>query len=224
MVSEELTREFFHTRDERLIRKLSEISQVISYKRGEELYAIGEPYTHFFILIQGLTYTYFCDEQSRSITNCFFSRKYDFLNIEAYDKKASVGMKALMDTEVYAVPIQAALTAVKELPGLAWEYANYLQKSMVYLCVVNNRRMYFSSNQRYQWFCEKWPQALSLASNRQIATFLRIRPESLSRLKSQLKQCDSGNEALANILVTKDLQWDYMDIKQIMEKKENAEY
>ena len=32
MVSEELTREFFHTRDERLIRKLSEISQVISYK------------------------------------------------------------------------------------------------------------------------------------------------------------------------------------------------
>lgn len=203
MVSEELTREFFHTRDERLIRKLSEISQVISYKRGEEIYAIGEAYTYFFILIQGLTYTYFCDEQNRFITNCFFSRKYDFLNIEAYDKQASMGMKALMDTEVYAVPIQAALTAVKELPGLAWEYANYLQKSMVYLCVVNNRRMYFSSNQRYQWFCEKWPQALSLASNRQIATFLRIRPESLSRLKSQLKQCDSGNEALANILVTK---------------------
>lgn len=53
---------------------------------------------------------------------------------------------------------------------------------------------------------------------------MRIRPESLSRLKSQLKQCDSENEALANILVTKDLQWDYMDIKQIMEKKENAEY
>ena len=155
MVSEELTREFFHTRDERLIRKLSEISQVISYKRGEEIYAIGEAYTYFFILIQGLTYTYFCDEQNRFITNCFFSRKYDFLNIEAYDKQASVGMKALMDTEVYAVPIQAALTAVKELPGLAWEYANYLQKSMVYLCVVNNRRMYFSSNQRYQWFCEK---------------------------------------------------------------------
>ena len=46
MVSEELTREFFHTRDERLIRKLSEISQVISYKRGEEIYAIGEAYTY----------------------------------------------------------------------------------------------------------------------------------------------------------------------------------
>ena len=31
-------------------------------------------------------------------------------------------------------------------------------------------------------------------------------------------------KTLENILVTKDLQWDYMDIKQIMEKKENAEY
>jgi len=220
MVSEELTREFFHTRDERLIRKLSEISQVISYKRGEEIYAIGEQYTHLYILIRGLTYTYFCDEQSRSITNCFFSRKYDFLNIEAYDKKASVGMKALKDTEVYAVPIESALSAAKELPTLIWEYANYLQKSMVYLCVVNNRRMYYSADQRYHWFCEKWPEAVSFASNRQIASFLRIRPESLSRLKSQLKQCDSGKESLANILVTKDLQWDYMDIKQIMEKKE----
>lgn len=56
MVSEELTREFFHTRDERLIRKLSEISQVISYKRGEEIYAIGEAYTYFFILIRILIF------------------------------------------------------------------------------------------------------------------------------------------------------------------------
>ena len=31
-------------------------------------------------------------------------------------------------------------------------------------------------------------------------------------------------KTLENILVTKDLQWDYMDIKQIMEKKENTEY
>lgn len=71
MVSEELTREFFHTKDEGLIRKLSEISQVVSYKRGDEIYAIGERYTHFYILIHGLTYTYFCDEQQRSITTCF---------------------------------------------------------------------------------------------------------------------------------------------------------
>ena len=183
---------------------------------------MNEEYTRLYILIRGLTCTFFCDEQNRQITTCFFSRRYDFLNIEAYDKKASVSMKALTDTEVDAVPIKAGLAAIKELPTLAWEYASYLQKVMVYLCVVNNRRMYFPSDQRYHWFCEKWPEAVRLASNRQIATFLRIRPESLSRLKSQLKQCDSGNEVLANILVTKDLQWDYMDIKQIMEKKENA--
>ena len=54
--------------------------------------------------------------------------------------------------------------------------------------------------------------------------FEQLRDCLLYTSKSQLKQCDSGNEALANILVTKDLQWDYMDIKQIMEKKENAEY
>ena len=51
-----------------------------------------------------------------------------------------------------------------------------------------------------------------------------MRPESLSRLKAQMKQSEKEAKTLENILVTKDLQWDYMDIKQIMEKKENAEY
>ena len=39
-----------------------------------------------------------------------------------------------------------------------------------------------------------------------------------------MKQSEKEEKTLENILVTKDLQWDYMDIKQIMEKKENAEY
>ena len=41
MVSEELTREFFHTGDERLIRKLSEISQVIAINAEKRYTLLG---------------------------------------------------------------------------------------------------------------------------------------------------------------------------------------
>lgn len=61
------------------------------------------------------------------------------------------------------------------------------------------------------------------ASNKQIASFLRMRPESLSRLKAQMKQSEKEAKTLENILVTKDLQWDYMDIKEMIEKRQNGQ-
>ena len=88
---------------------------------------------------------------------------------------------------------------------------------MMYLCVINNRRMNLTAEERYQWFCEKWPEVETSASNKQIASFLRMRPESLSRLKAQMKQSEKEAKTLENILVTKDLQWDYMDIKEMID-------
>lgn len=50
-----------------------------------------------------------------------------------------------------------------------------------------------------------------------------MRPESLSRLKAQMKQSEKEAKTLENILVTKDLQWDYMDIKEMIEKRQNGQ-
>ena len=87
----------------------------------------------------------------------------------------------------------------------------------------HNRRMNLTAEERYQWFCEKWPEVEASASNKQIASFLRMRPESLSRLKAQMKQSEKEAKTLENILVTKDLQWDYMDIKKMIEKRQNGQ-
>ena len=57
-----------------------------------------------------------------------------------------------------------------------------------------------------------------MASNQQIASFLRIRPESLSRLRRQVKENEKDNKVITNVLVSKDLQSDYLDIRKIWEK------
>ena len=143
--------------------------------------------------------------------------------LEFFMKQSTVGMTALTETEVFRVPIKEILQLSDEIPTLIWVYAGYLQKTMMYLCVVNNRRMNLTAEERYQWFCEKWPEVEASASNKQIASFLRMRPESLSRLKAQMKQSEKEEKTLENILVTKDLQWDYMDIKEMIEKRQNGQ-
>lgn len=64
----------------------------------------------------------------------------------------------------------------------------------------------------------KWPVIDKMASNQQIASFLRIRPESLSRLRRQVKENEKDNKVITNVLVSKDLQSDYLDIRKIWEK------
>ena len=214
MVTEAIIRELFRTQNEQLIQALSNNSMIQVYRKGENIYESGEKYTGLYILLKGAVCCYFLDERERETSICFFTRRCDLLNIEDFNKISDVGVKVLTETQVLYIPIDKGCEMAEQYTELLWEYTRYLQKTMVYLCVVNNRRMYLNAEERYQWFCEKWPEAEQFATNQQIASFLRMRPESLSRLKSQLKKSGSEKKALANILVTKDLQWDYMDIKQ----------
>lgn len=214
MVTEAIIRELFRTQNEQLIKALSDNSMLQVYRRGENIYEPGEAYTGFYILLKGAVCCYFLDERERATSICFFTRRYDLLNIEDFNKTSAVGVKVLTETQVLFIPIEKGCEMSEQYPELLWEYTRYLQRTMVYLCVVNNRRMYMTAEERYQWFCEKWPEAEHFATNQQIASFLRMRPESLSRLKSQMKKSGNEKRDWANILVTKDLQWDYMDIKQ----------
>lgn len=158
MVSEELIRQLFRTQDQAVIRRLSEISETVIYKKRQEIHKAGETYTHFYMLLRGAVYTYFYDEHQHPVVLCFFSEKNDFMNVENFNKQSTVGMTALTETEVFRVPIKEILQLSDEIPTLIWVYAGYLQKTMMYLCVINNRRMNLTAEERYQWFCEKWPE------------------------------------------------------------------
>lgn len=118
MVSEELIRQLFRTQDQAVIRRLSEISETVIYKKRQEIYKAGETYTHFYMLLRGAVYTYFYDEHQHPVVLCFFSEKKDFMNVENFNKQSTVGMTALTETEVFRVPIKEILQLSDEIPTL----------------------------------------------------------------------------------------------------------
>lgn len=218
MTVEEVIGTFFQGEDQQLIQSLISISSMKQYKKGQHIYECGIEPKEFYILISGIAYTYLPDANQQPNTTCFFSKKFDLLNIEGIDVKTRVGAKALVDAEICMIPVEQAKALSERYPSLIWRYIRELQKMMMYLCVVNNQRMSLSAEDCYRWFCQKWPVIDKMASNQQIASFLRIRPESLSRLRRQIKGNEKDNKVITNVLVSKDLQSDYLDIRKIWEK------
>lgn len=223
MTVEGVISDIFQTEDQQLIQALSGISSVQQYKKGQVIYECRTEPVGFYILVSGIAYTYFTDEKHHQNTTCFFSERYDFLNIEGIDVTTCVGAKALVDSEICVIPVDQARHLSEKYPELIWKYIRGLQKMMLYLCVVNNQRMCLSAEEGYRWFCQKWPEIDRLANNQQIASFLRIRPESLSRLRKQIKENETDNKVISTVLVSKDLQSDYLDIRKNMEKNSSYE-
>lgn len=75
MVSEKLIRQLFRTQDQAVIRRLSEISETVIYKKRQEIHKAGETYTHFYMLLRGAVYTYFMMSISIRLFCAFFRRR-----------------------------------------------------------------------------------------------------------------------------------------------------
>ena len=67
-----LIRQLFRTQDQAVIRRLSEISETVIYKKRQEIHKAGETYTHFYMLLRGAVYTYFYDEHQHPVVLLLF--------------------------------------------------------------------------------------------------------------------------------------------------------
>ena len=109
MVSEKLIRQLFRTQDQAVIRRLSEISETVIYKKRQEIHKAGETYTHFYMLLRGAVYTYFYDEHQHPVVLCFFSEK----NVS--DTLGSLGLVLLYDVGIEV--FRGACACVAKLCG-----------------------------------------------------------------------------------------------------------
>ena len=190
MVKSELIKEFMPFAQPQLVEKMSEISEIQHYRRGDHLYEIGDTQKKIYILLAGILRGYFIDEIQTEITDCFMTERWMIANSsEIFSGGGStpsvIGVEVLVDSDVLEMPADTILLLIQEYPELARFYVQSLHQALTFHNEINRKRLYLPGNERYEWFCEKWPQVDRAASNHQIATFLGIRSESLSRLRHQ---------------------------------------
>lgn len=174
------------------------------YHRGDVIYKENEKLEDFYFLKDGIAYTYFTDKHGKEITSIFTMENMHLLNAEDFRNKTMFGARALTDAEVVTFPIRDALELAKAYPEMYGKYIEYLTGAYNYKCVANNMRMNSDALERYQWFCEEWPEVEELASNQQIASFLRIQSGSLSRLRMQCRNMNQKKNNQNRIVLAQD--------------------
>lgn len=233
MVSAELIREIFLIKNQEAIRKLSEVTRIRYYEKGEIIFAIGDMQTNIYIMLNGIVYSYFINEMQSAITDCFVVERGYPVNTESFKLPSMFSAQALVNTELLELPVDRAMELMQEYPELLWEYIRFLQMALTFHWYIANKRIHYPANKRYEWFRKTWPEVDKVASNQQIASFLGIQSQSLSRLRYLIRKTDKGDTDENNckenkedvediedvdILVTRDLKWNYARLSKAVKE------
>lgn len=236
MVSTELIKEIFLIRNQEAIRKLSEVTRIRYCEKGEIIFAIGDMQTNIYIMLNGIVYSYFINEMQSVITDCFVVERGYPVNTENLKLPSMFTAQALVKTELLELPADQAFELMQEYPELLWEYIRFLQMALTYHWYIANKRIHYPANKRYEWFRKTWPEVDKVASNQQIASFLGIKSQSLSRLRYLIRKADKDDKNEkdksdskntkedaediedVDILVTRDLKWNYARLSKAVKK------
>lgn len=158
-------------------------------KQGVYLSKAGELIDEIYFINSGiLKYTLPRNEEERDITY-YFMKEHQFAGFlySLYNGvPAETNLMALVDAELLVINQERLLALFEQIPYLRRTLDSIAQFAMVDM--VNTRNTYLGSTsaRRYQLFLEKQPEIARLAPLIDVASYLGITPQSLSRIRNGL--------------------------------------
>lgn len=154
--------------------------------RGAQLLREGQICRRFYFVRSGCLRTYFLTKNGQEKTRLILPPSSIGTALSSFISQAPSieSIDALEDSELLAIDRDAFYSLVERVP--AW--SRFYQKILEMAYSFQNRRIEtqvtLSAQERYQQFRSEHPELAARLSNRVLASYLDIAPETLSRLKS----------------------------------------
>ena len=170
-----------------LEKEMNQVSKKMNISKGKVLIDIGERCNHLYFIEKGLFRGYYFDED-KEITN-WFAQENEFATCfySFVSKEPSLEIiQALEDSQVQ----QLSYSALQNL------YTNYPETERIGRIITENYYMklegrilniqFKTAKERYEKLVDTNPSLLQRASLGQIATYLGITQETLSRIRAEI--------------------------------------
>ena len=186
-------REFFRERykitGEEALSEMEKLTEFVEMKRRDILMAQGEIPKKVFFQIDGIIRGFFVDEDGRDHTECF-TWQYDLPAMPSGDlgSPSPLTMEALTECTLYAIPIEPLFGLLHHNEELMETYHRLMIESMELHYRIKRIFYQYDGKQRYEWFEKTFPNILEKVNLRYIASFLNMTPETLSRVRKELKR------------------------------------
>lgn len=157
------------------------------FRKHQYILQEGEVSTHDNFVIKGLSRTYRTDDKGQEHILRFTPEEWWTGDLASFlsGKPSIYNVDCLEDTEVLRITNPDLETLFERVPKMNKYFRLLYQKSIISygLRLVSNLSM--SASERYEEFVKRFPDIEQRVPNHQIASYLGITPQSLSRIRSQ---------------------------------------
>ena len=161
---------------------------IINLKKGQTVIHEGDKSLSLYFIIKGIVRGYYIDDKGEDITKCF-SIKNQFCKTEGLrtEKASSFTIECLEDSSFIEMPYDLIAEAMdcdeklkKKVNDIFLHEVSNLEYRLKDLILLN-------AEERYNDFCRMYPEILEKVELKYIASFIGIRPASLSRIRKNIK-------------------------------------
>lgn len=171
------------------IEKALSFSRFKVYSKGEVLARTGDKTTVAGMVINGVVRSYYVDKDGNDITQ-FFSAEGSWCidsGMVGFDEMQA-NWEAIEDATVMLFDVKDMKELIYSDGQLMNNWIDALESGMRYKIYRENGFLVETATERYVAFRKRYPMLAERVPLRYIATYLGITPESLSRIRSTMKE------------------------------------
>lgn len=186
-------RRYLGLRDPEAVTALESSSYIRNVEKGEKIIREGDVVEEVAFIISGVLKAVYIDQYGKEKVYCF-----GYIPGEAAISVTHLGtgiksictVEAISESVVLCVPMTCLIKLTKDNLDVARIYNKMLSMSLKKVIEHNRILSDYEVQERYQWFLETYPGLFELVRKKDVASFLGMTPESLSRV---LKESCGGD-------------------------------
>ena len=174
---------------EELVGDIVSLASFRVVKKGEILASIGDDTNCAGLILSGVARAYYIDNDGNDITRGFASEGVMFMDegFFVYSDRNCM-WETLEETTIMICETAAIKKMIKENDSFKDIWIYLLESAMRYKIYRENGFLIENATERYIHFKKLYPNLSERVSQRHIATYLGITPESLSRIRGAMKE------------------------------------
>jgi CRP-like cAMP-binding protein len=157
------------------------------FRKHQYILQEGEVSTHDNFIIKGLARTYTVDNKNQEHITRFTPEEWWAGDLASFlsGKPTTYNIDCLEDTEVLRISAKDLETLFEKVPSLNKYFRILYAKSIISYNLRLSSTLTKTASERYEEFIRRYPLIEQRVPNHQIASYLGITPQSLSRIRNQ---------------------------------------
>ena len=172
-------------------RAISESLRIDEYKKGQYLLRQGElPSIKCYFVLMGCVRQFFIDESGKEVTSNFFTEEQaiPIINEKTQGDLSKYSLVCVEDCRLVVGDIDSENTMLNKYPQLEIMIRKMMEINVGEIQEQFSEFIGSSPEERYESVLRKRPELIDRVPQHQLASYLGITPESLSRIKKRIKK------------------------------------